>query len=252
MAEIIRMPELLTGVNEVTITTWVVSEGATVAKGATLAEAETEKAVVDLPAEQGGVVGKLLVHEGQSVQVGEPMAVILESADEEFEVPNSNGAESGRARNRNHRTADTGSARAPRRRTRGPDASGDPGRHSEPGRRNTVVREPSRSPAGSGKGKRSRGGPRIGPAWTDRAQGPGGLRARAAVGTSDCCRRRDRCCRHRADGHTPHGDASCDRAPAFRITVLDPALLPSCTMPGRPGARSPEGAQQTHQRPRSR
>lgn len=86
MAQIIRMPEVLAGAREATITTWLVSEGDAVSDGGTLAEAETEKAVVELPLEHSGVVGHLLVREGQAVEVGKPIAVILEHADEQFDL----------------------------------------------------------------------------------------------------------------------------------------------------------------------
>jgi len=66
MAEILRMPNILAGVTEATIAAWVVEEGAVITPGTTIAEIETEKAIVDLPAERGGVLGKVLAAAGET------------------------------------------------------------------------------------------------------------------------------------------------------------------------------------------
>ena len=76
MASIVRMPEVLANVTEAAIASWLVQKGQTVDIGAPLAEVETEKAVVEYAAEVGGTVLDLLVPEGSSVAVGDPIAVI--------------------------------------------------------------------------------------------------------------------------------------------------------------------------------
>lgn len=86
MAVVVRMPAVLAGASEATLSTWLVSAGATATAGDKLAEVETEKAVVEVPLEHSGVVGELLVDEGASVQVGTPIAVILASADEPYDA----------------------------------------------------------------------------------------------------------------------------------------------------------------------
>ena len=86
VASIIRLPEVMANATEAVIATWVATEGSTVAVGDVLAEIETEKAVVEMNAEEAGVVGKHLVAAGTLVQVGAPVAVLLASADEEYDL----------------------------------------------------------------------------------------------------------------------------------------------------------------------
>jgi len=76
MATIIRMPEVLAGSEEAAIQTWLVSEGQQITLGVPLAEVETEKATVEYAAENEGTLLKLLVAEGVSVRVGEPIAIV--------------------------------------------------------------------------------------------------------------------------------------------------------------------------------
>jgi len=83
MANVVRMPAALAGVTEAAIQTWIAQPGQQVAVGEVLAEIETEKAVVEYAAEVGGTVGRLLVPEGDTVAVGEPIAVILEAGEGE-------------------------------------------------------------------------------------------------------------------------------------------------------------------------
>lgn len=77
MAEIIRMPEVLAGASEAAIQTWLVAPDAVVAVGQSLAEIETDKAIVELSAETAGTVGRLLIAEGDTVAVGDAIAVLL-------------------------------------------------------------------------------------------------------------------------------------------------------------------------------
>jgi pyruvate dehydrogenase E2 component (dihydrolipoamide acetyltransferase) len=77
MADVVRMPAALAGVTEAAIQTWIAQPGQQVAVGDVLAEIETEKAVVEYAAEVAGTVGRLLVNEGDSIEVGTPIAVIL-------------------------------------------------------------------------------------------------------------------------------------------------------------------------------
>lgn len=86
MAAVIRMPAALAGVTEAAIQTWIAKPGQQVAVGDPIAEIETEKAVVEYAAEVEGTVGRLLVGEGQSVDVGAPIAVILAAGEGEDAV----------------------------------------------------------------------------------------------------------------------------------------------------------------------
>lgn len=78
MATTVRMPEVLAGASEAAIQAWSVGVGDTVAVGQPFAEIETEKAVVEYAAETAGTVLQLLVAEGDSVDVGTPIAVVGE------------------------------------------------------------------------------------------------------------------------------------------------------------------------------
>jgi pyruvate dehydrogenase E2 component (dihydrolipoamide acetyltransferase) len=82
MAEKINMPKLGFDMAEGTLIRWVVQEGETVQKGAVLAEIETDKATVEVESTKEGVVHKHLVSEGDSVPVGEPIAIIGEPGEE--------------------------------------------------------------------------------------------------------------------------------------------------------------------------
>jgi pyruvate dehydrogenase E2 component (dihydrolipoamide acetyltransferase) len=86
MAEILRMPNVLAGATEATIAGWVVDEGSVITPGMIIAEIETEKAVVELPAERDGVLGVFLADAGETVLVGAPIAVVLDFADETVDL----------------------------------------------------------------------------------------------------------------------------------------------------------------------
>jgi pyruvate dehydrogenase E2 component (dihydrolipoamide acetyltransferase) len=70
------MPRLSDTMEEGTIAQWLVAEGAEVERGAIIAEIETDKAVMDLEAYEGGVLEKILVDVGQTVPIGEKIAII--------------------------------------------------------------------------------------------------------------------------------------------------------------------------------
>ena len=90
MATTIRMPEVLTGVTEAAIATWLVTVGQKVDVGTPLAEIETDKAVVEYASEIEGTVLELLAAEGAGVAIGDPIVVVGtagESAGEPAEAP---------------------------------------------------------------------------------------------------------------------------------------------------------------------
>lgn len=76
MATVVRMPEVLAGVTEAAIATWLVAVGDEVAVGTPLAEIETEKAVVEYASEVEGTVLELLAHAGAGVAIGAPIVAI--------------------------------------------------------------------------------------------------------------------------------------------------------------------------------
>ncbi|MBM0126739.1 dihydrolipoamide acetyltransferase family protein [Pimelobacter simplex] len=76
MATITRMPELAANTPDATLTEWLVKEGDSVSAGDPIATVETAKATVDIEAEIGGVVLRLVVEDGAEVLVGAPILVI--------------------------------------------------------------------------------------------------------------------------------------------------------------------------------
>lgn len=77
MAQLMRMPALLADATEAILAKWIIKEGETFKAGQPIAEVETEKALVEVPAESDGILGKYLVNEGQHTEVGQPIAVLL-------------------------------------------------------------------------------------------------------------------------------------------------------------------------------
>ncbi|KPF74403.1 pyruvate dehydrogenase [alpha proteobacterium AAP81b] len=74
----IKLPAMSPTMEEGTLAKWLVKEGDTVKPGDVLAEIETDKATMELEADDGGVVAKLHVAEGaEGVKVGTLIATIL-------------------------------------------------------------------------------------------------------------------------------------------------------------------------------
>jgi pyruvate dehydrogenase E2 component (dihydrolipoamide acetyltransferase) len=76
MASLLRMPEISANMVEAVLSEWPLEENASFAAGDAIATVETEKAVVDVPADTDGVLLRTLVEPGKSVTVGTPMAVL--------------------------------------------------------------------------------------------------------------------------------------------------------------------------------
>ena len=70
----ITVPELGESIIEGTLTAWLVKECASFQAGDNLAEIETEKITIEIPAQSAGTISKILVSEGSSVKVGEVIA----------------------------------------------------------------------------------------------------------------------------------------------------------------------------------
>ena len=76
MPELLRMPEVETSAETATLCEWIVKEGQNYSANDVLATIETDKAVVDLDAEDDGVLLRILVSAGTEAQVGAPIALI--------------------------------------------------------------------------------------------------------------------------------------------------------------------------------
>ena len=75
MEEIV-MPRLSDTMERGTIARWLVHEGDTIKEGDILAEIETDKATMELAAYDEGVVLRILVQDGESAELGAPIAVV--------------------------------------------------------------------------------------------------------------------------------------------------------------------------------
>ena len=72
----IVVPELGESVVEATVLRWLKREGEPVAAGDVLVELETEKVNLEVTAERGGVLGRILHPEGDDVKIGDVLGVI--------------------------------------------------------------------------------------------------------------------------------------------------------------------------------
>ena len=70
------MPQMGYDMQEGTVVRWLKQEGEPVSEGEAIAEIETDKAVVEFESYASGVLRKVLVLEGATVPVGEPIAVV--------------------------------------------------------------------------------------------------------------------------------------------------------------------------------
>jgi 2-oxoglutarate dehydrogenase E2 component (dihydrolipoamide succinyltransferase) len=71
----LKIPALGESIQEVQIGRWLKREGEAVAEDENVVELETDKASMELPAPTAGVLAKILKHEGDSVSIGQAIAV---------------------------------------------------------------------------------------------------------------------------------------------------------------------------------
>jgi Pyruvate/2-oxoglutarate dehydrogenase complex, dihydrolipoamide acyltransferase (E2) component, and related enzymes len=81
MPEVI-MPKMGDAMEAGTLSTWLKSEGDEVEIGDVLAEIETDKATMELTAEDAGILQEIIASEGDDVPVGEAIAVIVGEGEE--------------------------------------------------------------------------------------------------------------------------------------------------------------------------
>ena len=82
MAHVLRMPGISADATEAQLLTWEVAAGAAVRRGDVVATVETDKAVVELEADQDGVLHTTLAAAGDVVAVGGPIAVFVGVAEQ--------------------------------------------------------------------------------------------------------------------------------------------------------------------------
>jgi len=82
MAEELVMPRLSDTMEQGTIGRWLKREGDAFAEGDVLAEIETDKALMEFQAYDSGTVLKILVDDGESADLGAPIALVGEPGEE--------------------------------------------------------------------------------------------------------------------------------------------------------------------------
>src|SRR5467141_5463134 len=78
MAKQIVMPKLSPTMEEGQLARWLKKEGDKVSMGEPLAEIDTDKATMEMQALSNGVLRKILINEGESAPLGQPIAIIGE------------------------------------------------------------------------------------------------------------------------------------------------------------------------------
>lgn len=82
MAYEVKMPKFGETMTEGTIFNWLVEEGDNIEKGDPLFEIETDKASLEVEAEESGILAKILVAENESAPIGDLVAVIAEEGED--------------------------------------------------------------------------------------------------------------------------------------------------------------------------
>jgi pyruvate dehydrogenase E2 component (dihydrolipoamide acetyltransferase) len=85
MKHVIIMPDLGQTSSEAKIVSWLKKPGEKLAMGEPLLEVETDKATMDVEAYVGGFLRKKLANEGDMVAASNPVAILTDTLDEEFD-----------------------------------------------------------------------------------------------------------------------------------------------------------------------
>jgi len=75
MEKKISLPRLGETMEKGSISKWLVSEGEKFTRGQIIAEVDSDKTTVELPALEDGVLKKILSEEGKEIDVGEDIAI---------------------------------------------------------------------------------------------------------------------------------------------------------------------------------
>jgi pyruvate dehydrogenase E2 component (dihydrolipoamide acetyltransferase) len=103
----VTMPQMGADMTEGTVVRWLKKVGDTIQRGEPIAEIETDKATVELEAWESGVLQKLVVQEGETVPVGEVIAILGAEGEEIPDVERKPAAETP-ARRGSARDAESG------------------------------------------------------------------------------------------------------------------------------------------------
>lgn len=81
MAKKMTLPKIGVNMEEAVVNKWLVKVGDRVEEGDAIMEAETDKANQEICATDSGIVGRLLVREGDTVQCNEPIILLLDEGE---------------------------------------------------------------------------------------------------------------------------------------------------------------------------
>lgn len=87
MAVIIEMPKLSDTMTEGTLVRWLKNVGDSVRAGDVLAEVETDKATMEMPADENGILGRIYIPGGGKAVIGAPIAVLVEPGETPPDAP---------------------------------------------------------------------------------------------------------------------------------------------------------------------
>ncbi|MEV6055806.1 dihydrolipoamide acetyltransferase family protein [Streptomyces sp. NPDC052107] len=82
MAKLLHMPEVAAGSTEALLSQWLVKEHGSFGAGDPIAVIETDKAMVELEAEHDATLAGILAEAGSTVEVGSPIAVLLDPGED--------------------------------------------------------------------------------------------------------------------------------------------------------------------------
>lgn len=149
----LTMPRLSDTMEKGTIIKWNVKEGQEVSSGQPVADIETDKATMEMQVYDDGVLAKILVSEGEQVDVGTVIALVAEDDEDPKEVAKGAGTVS---KSTASSTSGAAESEAPKREEAGKQsqpasASSDEGRSAR-----TVSSAPAEKSASSGAGRNGR------------------------------------------------------------------------------------------------
>lgn len=84
----VKMPALSPTMNEGKIVSWCKKEGDKVSVGDVILEVETDKALMEVEAQEKGTIGKIFSNENDMVEVGKVIALILEKGETQENIKN--------------------------------------------------------------------------------------------------------------------------------------------------------------------
>src|SRR5436305_1639378 len=93
----ITMPQLSDKMSEGTVVKWLKKEGDKVKEGEKIAEVETDKAVMEMEAFEGGTLAAIVAKEGDKVPVGGTIGVLASSKENVADVKKQFGGKSAAA-----------------------------------------------------------------------------------------------------------------------------------------------------------